>query len=205
MAGHRLALGAALLDEHRPDQVVDGQRVLRTSRRDQSAGAVAPHADAGERAERLRADGKPAHLGVDFPRCAPSGANPCCAVFRDCNKSANQSKGPGLWRRALRKSVARVDLFGGFCRRWPPQRLDEIGEDVVDMLDADRQAHIAVVDAGRELLLGRELRMRGRGGMDRQAARVADIGDVVEQLQRIDERAGRPRAPPLSSKPTSAP
>ena len=73
------------------------------------------------------------------------------------------------------------------------------------MLDADRQAHIAVGDAGRELLLGRELRVRGRGRMDRQAARVADVGDVVEQLQRVDEAARRPRAPPSSSKPTSPP
>ena len=65
----------------------------------------------------------------------------------------------------------------------------EIGEDVVDMLEADGQPHIAVGDAGRVLLLRRELRMRGGRRMDGQAARVADIGDVIEQLQRIDEAA----------------
>jgi hypothetical protein len=31
------------------------------------------------------------------------------------------------------------------------------------------------------------LRMGGGGGMDREAARVPDVGDMVEQLQRIDE------------------
>ena len=31
---------------------------------------------------------------------------------------------------------------------------DKIGDDVVGMLDADREAHVAGRDAGRELLLG---------------------------------------------------
>ena len=39
------------------------------------------------------------------------------------------------------------------------KRLIEIGEDVVDVLDADRQPHIAIGDAGLRLLLGRELRV----------------------------------------------
>jgi hypothetical protein len=33
--------------------------------------------------------------------------------------------------------------------------------------------------------------MRGGGGVDCEAARVADIGDMVEQLQRVDELASR--------------
>ena len=41
------------------------------------------------------------------------------------------------------------------CRRL--QRLVEIGEDVVDMLDADRQADIVVRHPGRELFFGRKL------------------------------------------------
>src|SRR6185369_10147908 len=44
-------------------------------------------------------------------------------------------------------------------------------------------------DVGGELLLRTELRVRGGGRMDRQAARVADIGDVVEQLESVDEAA----------------
>ncbi len=55
------------------------------------------------------------------------------------------------------------------------------------MLDADREAHITFRHAGRHLLRGRELRMRGRRGMDRKAAHIADIGDVIKELQRVDE------------------
>jgi hypothetical protein len=72
------------------------------------------------------------------------------------------------------------------------------------MLEADRQAHIAVRDAGRELLLGRELRVRGRGRMDREAARVADIGDVIEQLQ-LSMKLAPGLAAAASSKPTRPP
>src|SRR3954468_20010786 len=72
------------------------------------------------------------------------------------------------------------------------QRTGEIGNDVVRMLDADGQPYVARRDAGGELVLGRQLRMGRGGGMDRQRARVADVGDVVEQLQDIDEgTAGR--------------
>ena len=46
------------------------------------------------------------------------------------------------------------------------QRLSEIGEDVVDVLEADRQADIAFGDAGGELVLGRKLRMGRRRRMD---------------------------------------
>src|SRR5690242_3515207 len=77
---------------------------------------------------------------------------------------------------------------GGSCLC---QRLVEIGDDVFDMLEADREADIAVGDAGLALLLGRELRMRGRRRMDRERARIADISDVVAHLQRLDEAAPR--------------
>ena len=61
--------------------------------------------------------------------------------------------------------------------------------DVVDVLQPDRQPHIARGDAGGHLLGFGQLGVGGAGRMDRQAARVADVGDVVEQLQRIDESA----------------
>ena len=43
-------------------------------------------------------------------------------------------------------------------------------------------------DAGGELLLGGELRVRGRRRVDDQRAHVADVGDVAVQRQRVDER-----------------
>ena len=46
----------------------------------------------------------------------------------------------------------------------------EVGLEVVDVLEADRQAHEARRDAGRELLLGRELRVRRRRGVDDEAS-----------------------------------
>src|SRR5271165_7667263 len=67
------------------------------------------------------------------------------------------------------------------------QRLIEIGQDVVDMLDADRQAHVALGHAGRELFCGRELRVGRRRRVDDERASVADVGDVIEEFQRVDE------------------
>src|SRR5687767_14751566 len=90
--------------------------------------------------------------------------------------------------RVGRALPARVVLLGGernLARG--AERLVEIGDDVVDMLDADRQPDIIVRDAGRQLLLCGQLGVRGRGRVNREAARIADIGDVVEQLQRVDE------------------
>src|SRR5260370_30823667 len=63
----------------------------------------------------------------------------------------------------------------------------EVGDDVVLVLDAERQADITVGDASLQLLFGRQLGMRGARRMDRQRARIADIGDMVEHLERIDE------------------
>ncbi len=63
----------------------------------------------------------------------------------------------------------------------------EIGQDVVDVLDADRQPDVTLGDAGRQPVFERKLRVRRRRRMDRQRPRVADVGDVIDQLQRIDE------------------
>ena len=75
----------------------------------------------------------------------------------------------------------------------------EVGEDVVDRLEADRQAHELGLDAGGELLLGGELAVGGGGGVDGQAAHVADVGEVAVQL----ERRRRTRCP--ASAPPSMP
>jgi len=81
----------------------------------------------------------------------------------------------------------------GMCRLLeltrPIQRLRQVAQYIVDMLDADRQADIAGADAGGALLVLGQLRMGGAGRVDGEAAGVADIGDVVEQLQRVDEAA----------------
>src|SRR5579883_3506726 len=71
------------------------------------------------------------------------------------------------------------------------------------MLEPDGEPHIIVGDAGAQAILGRKLRMRRRGRVDREAADIADIGDVVEELQRIDE--GTPRREPTLQLETDEP
>src|ERR1700749_104971 len=67
----------------------------------------------------------------------------------------------------------------------------DVGDDVVNVLDADRKPDIAVRHTSRFLLFLGELGVGGAGGMDRKAARLADVGDVIEQLQCIDEAPPR--------------
>ena len=55
----------------------------------------------------------------------------------------------------------------------------------------DREAHHVGGSAGRQLLLGAHLRM-GRGrGVNRERARVADVGHVADELERVDESGTR--------------
>src|SRR5690348_5805385 len=67
------------------------------------------------------------------------------------------------------------------------ERLRQVGNDVVLVLDAEREADITVGDPGLQLLLGRQLGVGRARWVDREAAGVTDIGDMVEHLQRVDE------------------
>ena len=69
---------------------------------------------------------------------------------------------------------------GGEC-------LVEVLDDVIDVLDADAQAHEVRADAGRGLLLSRHLAMRGRSRMGHQRAHVADVHETLEDLERVVE------------------
>jgi len=59
------------------------------------------------------------------------------------------------------------------------------------VFEADRQAHVVLRHAGRELFFGPELGMGCRRRMDRERSRVAYVGDVIEELQGVDELAAR--------------
>src|SRR5215469_12661576 len=67
------------------------------------------------------------------------------------------------------------------------QRLREVVDDVVDVLEADRKADHVLADArsgerrGIELLMGRARRM------DDERLGVADIGEMRGELQTVDE------------------
>src|ERR1700729_3017158 len=69
------------------------------------------------------------------------------------------------------------------------ERLRQIRENVVWMFEANREAHVTGRDAGRELLVRRQLLMGGRGRMNGKRARVANVGDMVEKPERVDELA----------------
>ncbi len=71
------------------------------------------------------------------------------------------------------------------------QRLVEVGEDVIDVFDADREADEFGGDSGGALLFLVELGMSGGGRVDRQRFGIADVGEVFEKFEGIDEfRAG---------------
>src|SRR5690349_11767363 len=78
-----------------------------------------------------------------------------------------------------------VLLLGGFGRSGAGslgQRLIEIGDDIVDRLDADAQPDHVRARAGGHELFRRQLPMGRRRRVDDQRARVADIGEVAEEL-----------------------
>src|SRR5690606_6750690 len=65
--------------------------------------------------------------------------------------------------------------------------LFDIGNDVIDMLDADRDAHQVFRYAGLFQLFGRKLAMGGGGRVAGQRLGVTDIDEAQDHLQRIDE------------------
>ncbi len=77
------------------------------------------------------------------------------------------------------------------CALRGPQGLFEIGEKIIDVLNSYGEAHVSWFDTGGKLLVYRQLRMSCRRRMDCEAARVADIGDMVEKLQGIDKPPAR--------------
>jgi hypothetical protein len=62
--------------------------------------------------------------------------------------------------------------------------LREIGNDVVNMLNPHRNPHDIRPCPGGQQFRFVQLAMRGRCGVDDEGPRVADIGEVTEQLYR---------------------
>lgn len=67
------------------------------------------------------------------------------------------------------------------------QRLFDVGDQVIDMLRADGEAHRGGRDPLRGQLLGRKLRVGGRRRVDHQRLHVGDVRKQREDLQRVDE------------------
>src|SRR4051812_17876872 len=69
--------------------------------------------------------------------------------------------------------------------------LVKIPKDVVQVFDADREANEVLADAGVDLLGVAELLVRGGRGVDYEALGVAEVGEVGEDLDGVDQlRAG---------------
>src|SRR4051812_46501163 len=68
------------------------------------------------------------------------------------------------------------------------ERLVNVPQDVVDVLEPDRDADHVGLDAGGERLSFVELAVRGARGVADQRARVADVDQVAHELRALDER-----------------
>src|SRR5436309_14330169 len=69
----------------------------------------------------------------------------------------------------------------------PPQCLIQIGDQIVNRLHTNRQAYKVRRDTSSKLLIGRQLGMRGAGGMDNQRFRITNIGQVREEFNMANQ------------------
>ena len=92
------------------------------------------------------------------------------------------------------KPLHRVSAAQPLRARCLAQRLVDVPQDVVRLLDADGQADHVGADAGAGQLILAQLAMGGRCGMDHQRLGVADVGQVAQEFAGVDEAfAGRGR------------
>jgi hypothetical protein len=71
------------------------------------------------------------------------------------------------------------------------ERLVDVPDDILDVLDTNRDPNEVVTDPGLLEFLVAELPVRCRGGMASQRFRVADVHQAQDHLQPVDERAAR--------------
>src|SRR5262245_12910850 len=76
------------------------------------------------------------------------------------------------------------------------ERATQVFDEVVRILQADREPDRARADPGRRERGIVHPEVRRRGGMDHERLRVADVGEMREHAQAFDKTApGRPTAP----------
>src|SRR5580692_1024263 len=69
--------------------------------------------------------------------------------------------------------------------------LVEVGKNIPNVLDSDGKANQLGCDAGPSLLLDGELLMGGRGGVNHQRLRVANVCDEREEFEGVDQFLAR--------------
>src|SRR6266403_1874052 len=67
------------------------------------------------------------------------------------------------------------------------QRLGAVGDDIVGIFETDREPDHVLAHAGLRQRLFIHLAMGGRGRMQDQGLRIADIGEMRGEAQRLDE------------------
>src|SRR5690606_29878241 len=80
-------------------------------------------------------------------------------------------------------------LSSGTARLDGSEGLVNVGDDVVDVLDAHRNPHKVLGDAGGGEFFGVELAVGCRGRVAGQGFGVADIDQTIDHLEAVDELA----------------
>ena len=135
---------------------------------------------------RLGVTQRPALWSPDFPRTAR-----IATAARDHladSQSQSLTVSTQITCPAVRVTYASGVLSGAESRF-------EVRDQVVDRFNTDGQPHQLGPHAGGTLLKLGQLRMRGGRGVDDQAADVADVGQVAEQLDRLHKGAASFRTP----------
>ena len=175
----------------------------RTARRSVPCRAPGPRRSAAPTSRRPRRPSRSGR-GRRGPAAPSAGARPSCryaTVSSGRTVPSSSSNGPsvgdlepaGPRRETGRPRRAGFDRhpaaptsapsFGRFGGR-RLEGLGQVGDEVVDVLEADRQPDEVRRDAGLDLLLGLELRVRGRCRMDDQRLRVADVREQARRSGR---------------------
>src|SRR5207247_197439 len=112
---------------------------------------------------------------------APASSRVSRSSRRTRSSRAGNSAGTGGGSSSLtRASSPSAAGGGGEC-------LVEVGDDVIDVLDADAQAQGLRPNAREALLFRRHLPVRRRCGMTRQRLRIPQVHQTLEQAQGVVE------------------
>src|SRR5579871_6259694 len=106
-----------------------------------------------------------------------------CVLPNDCSRKPPTSIATG-------GPIARVCVIALHL----PHCLIEVGDQVLDVFDAHRQPHDLRSRARLAAVFVRKLPVRGRGGMDNQTARVADICEMAENPDAVYQIHSRIKA-----------
>src|SRR5579863_5255986 len=146
-------------------------------------GAVKSNCASSERSFARSSDGITGPCSTRSAASASARVSRSSARIRVVREGKSAAGGAGRSSRSLMASSERTD--GG------TERLVEIGDDVIDVLDADAQAYGLRPDACDALLLGRHLPVRGRGRMAGERLGVAEVHQALEELERVVEARAR--------------